>query len=147
MEEKKDQITEEARFQLRKGLGMYLGINVEPPTEDNIVNVSQTRLIDGVFLNQKHLAERGRAVYPEKQYKIHPHVHWVDLDSVTPEWIEEQMREYGLKRKDLMRQLALDPSSISQYLSGKRGMTKPVRAMFYYYFNTYRLSKAMRSRE
>ena len=139
--------TEDERFQIRKGLGMFIGVEVTPPDEDNVVHVTQSRITSGVFLTQKDLHNSARSVYPEKEYKIRPHVHWTDLDAVTPDWIEEQMREYGLKRKDLMRQLALDPSSISQYLSGKRGMTKPVRAMFYYYFNTYRLSKAMRSRE
>lgn len=114
-------------------------------TEDNIVVVEQTKLDDKHWMmTQRELIKRGRTVYPEKRYKIVPVTYSLDLSTITPEWIQEQMQEYDIRPKDLTRQLGLNASEVSLLLSGKRNMTRSIRSMFYYYFLSYRLSKDMR---
>lgn len=118
-----------------------LGINIEP-LEDGTVKVTQSRLINGYILNQKQLIERGKEIYPDA--KIIPVVYSLNVDDITIEWIESKMREFGIKRNDLIKQLAIDRSSLSLVLSGKRELSKPMRATFFYYFQTYELNRDFR---
>lgn len=118
-----------------------LGINIEP-LEDGTVKVTQSRLINGYILNQKQLIERGKEIYPDA--KIIPVVYSLNVDDITIEWIESKMREFSIKRNDLIKQLAIDRSSLSLVLSGKRELSKPMRATFFYYFLTYELNRDFR---
>ena len=116
-----------------------LGISIEP-LQDGTVKVTQSRLINGYILNQKQLIERGKEVYPDA--KIIPVVY--SLNDITIDWIESKMQEFGIKRNDLIKQLAIDRSSLSLILSGKRELSKPMRATFFYYFLTYELNRDFR---
>ncbi|WP_435138389.1 hypothetical protein [Formosa sp. A9] len=115
---------------------------------DNVlkVKVSQSRLINGYILNQKQLVERGKKAFEPTGLKIIvvPVVFSLQVDSITLDWIECKMKEFGLKRKDLIKQLAIDKSSLSLILKGKRELSKPMRATFYYYFLTYELNRDFR---
>lgn len=117
------------------------GINLEV-LDDETVKVSQTKLINGYILNQKQLIERGKDVYPDK--KIIPVVFSLNVEDITLEWIESKMAEFGIKRNDLIKQLAIDRSSLSLIMSGKRELSKPMRATFFYYFLTYELNRDFR---
>jgi hypothetical protein len=55
------------------------------------------------------------------------------LNSVTPAYILSKMGELGLHQVDLVKDLSINKSNISLWLSGHRPMSKPVKAMFYYY--------------
>lgn len=118
-----------------------LGINIEP-LEDGTVKVTQSRLINGYILNQKQLIERGKEIYPDA--KIIPVVYSLNVDDITIAWIEAKMLEFGIKRNDLIKQLAIDRSSLSLIMSGKRELSKPMRATFFYYFLTYELNRDFR---
>lgn len=118
-----------------------LGISIEP-LKDGTVKVIQSKLINGYILNQKQLIERGKEVYPDA--KIIPVVYSLNVDDITLEWIESRMKEFGIKRNDLIKQLAIDSSSLSLILSGKRELSKPMRATFFYYFLTYELNRDFR---
>lgn len=118
-----------------------LGISIEP-LQDGTVKVTQSRLINGYILNQKQLIERGKEVYPD--VKIIPVVFSLNVDDITIDWIESKMQEFGIKRNDLIKQLAIDRSSLSLILSGKRELSKPMRATFFYYFLTYELNRDFR---
>lgn len=118
-----------------------LGISIEP-LKDGRVKVTQSRLINGYILNQKQLIERGKEVYPDA--KIIPVVYSLDVNDITIDWIESKMLEFGIKRNDLIKQLAIDSSSLSLILSGKRELSKPMRATFFYYFLTYELNRDFR---
>lgn len=117
------------------------GIDIEVLNEDT-VKISQTKLVNGYILNQKELIERGKDLYPDK--KIIPVVFSLDVEGITLEWIEAKMKEFGIKRNDLIKQLAIDRSSLSLILSGKRELSKPMRATFFYYFLTYELNRDFR---
>lgn len=117
------------------------GISIEELDSDT-VKVSQTKLVNGYILNQKELIERGRELYPDR--KIIPVVFSLSVEDITLEWIESKMEEFGIKRNDLIKQLAIDRSSLSLILSGKRELSKPMRATFFYYFLTYELNRDFR---
>ncbi len=97
---------------------------------------------DGYLLTQKQLVERGKKLYPGKT--IIPVVYSLSVDSITPDWVKEQMKRYGIYQKDLVKQLAINKSTISKYLSGAVGMTKSVRALFFYYFLTFEQNNLFR---
>jgi hypothetical protein len=44
------------------------------------------------------------------------------------------MKALSIKRNDIIKQLAIDKSSLSLYLSGERKINKLVKAAFYFYF-------------
>lgn len=117
------------------------GIDIEV-LEDNQVKITQARLINGFILNQKQLHERAREVFPDA--KIIPVVYSLQVDDITLDWIEQQMEEFGIKRNDLIKQIAIDKSSLSELLSGNRGLTKSMKATFFYYFMVYRLNRDLR---
>lgn len=54
------------------------------------------------------------------------------------------MEEFGLKRKDLIRQLDIDKSSLSLILSRKVLLYKRTKTSFYYYFLTYEINRDLR---
>lgn len=127
----------------KKSIANYkaFGIDIEI-LEDNQVKITQSRLVNGYVLNQKQLHERAREVFPDA--KIIPVVYSLQVDEINIDWIEQQMEEFGIKRNDLIKQLAFDKSTLSELLSGNRGMTKSVKATFFYYFMTYKLNRDLR---
>lgn len=118
-----------------------MGIEIEV-LDDDRVKISQTKLLNGLILNQKELVERARSIFPGA--KIVPVVFCLDVDSIDINWIENRMQEFGIKRKDLIKQTCIDKSSLSLYFSGKRKMDKAQRAIFFYYFLTYELNRDFR---
>lgn len=118
-----------------------MGIDIEV-LDSELIKITQSRLINGYVLNQKQLVERAKEVFPDA--KVIPVVFSLDVDSITVEWIEGKMKEFGISRNDLIKQLAIDKSSLSLYFSGKRGLDKSQRAAFYFYFLTYELNRDFR---
>ncbi|WP_127846217.1 hypothetical protein [Psychroflexus aestuariivivens] len=117
------------------------GIDIEVMGEDK-VKITQSKLVNGYILNQKQLVNRAKEIFPE--YKIVPVVFSLNVNQVNIEWIENRMKEFGIKRNDLIKQLAIDKSSLSLILSGKRDLSKPMRATFFFYFLTYELNRDFR---
>lgn len=117
------------------------GLEMEVLNDDK-VKIAQTRLINGYILNQNQLVKRAKEIFPKA--KIIPVVYSLDVSEITLDWIDDKMREFGIKRKDLIKQMAIDESSLSLYLSGKRKIDKSQRAAFFYYFLTYELNRDFR---
>ena len=63
------------------------------------------------------------------------------MEQVTPQYISEQMQALGLNQADLVKELGINPSSISEYLSSYTKLSKAGKAMFYYYFEYKKLLK------
>lgn len=118
-----------------------MGLNIEVLKEGK-VKITQARLLNGYILNQKQLVTRAREIFPEA--KIIPVAYSLNVEDITVEWIEDKMMEFGIKRNDLIKQLAIDKSSLSLYLSEKRPMDKSQKAAFFYYFLTYELNRDLR---
>lgn len=125
-------------------LGKYKAMGIEFKTlSEDVISITQKRLVNGYVLNNKQLYDRAKQVYPGK--KIRPIVFSLQVDNIDISWILDKMREFGINRKDLIKQLAIDKSSLSLILSGKRELSKPMRALFYYYFMTYELNRDLRA--
>ncbi|MBW2961255.1 hypothetical protein [Mesonia aestuariivivens] len=122
------------------------GIYIEPVFEGleqmRGIKITQKNLFNGYILNQKQLYNRAKEIFPNE--KILPVVYSLNVDDISIDWINSRMEEFGIKRNDLIKQLALDKSSLSLYLSGKRKMDKSQKAAFYFYFLTYELNRDFR---
>lgn len=110
--------------------------------DDGLVKIKQSKLLNGYLLNQKQLHTRAKEIFPDA--KILPVVYSLDIGKIDLDWIEGKMKEFGIKRKDIIKQLALDKSSLSLYFNGKRKMDKSLRAAFFFYFLTYELNRDFR---
>lgn len=117
------------------------GIDIEV-LEDNRVKITQSRLVNGYILSQKQLHERARDIFPDA--KIIPVAYSLQVDDIDLKWVSDKMKEFGIKRKDLMKQLAIDKSSLSDMFTERRGLTKSMKATFFYYFLTYELNRDFR---
>lgn len=126
------------------------GLNVEVIDFDGLtasIIISQSSLINGYILNNKELHDRAKEIFSgidRIKFKIIPSVFSLNVDNITIPWIENKMEEFGINRKDLVKQLAIDKSSLSLILSGNRELSKPMRATFFYYFLTYELNRDFR---
>ncbi len=118
-----------------------MGLDIEV-IDSQTVKITQTRLLNGYILNNRQLYDRANEIFPDKH--IIPVVYSLDVDDIDLNWIELKMHELGLKRKDLISQLAIDKSSLSLIFSGNRELSKPMRATFFYYFLTYELNRDLR---
>lgn len=68
------------------------------------------------------------------------------ISGITTEWINDKMHEYGLKRKDLTAEIGIDKSYLSLLFAKpenprKIQLSKPMKAMFFYYFLSKELKK------
>lgn len=144
-------ISEEMKTSLSKSFSNYAstGIEIEIVSiEENRVTaiIKQSRLINGFILNQKQLVERCKGVFENTGLGVIvvPVVFVLKVSTINILWIENKMVEFGIKRNDLIKQLAIDKSSLSLVLSGKRELSKPMKATFFYYFLTYELNRDFR---
>lgn len=55
-----------------------------------------------------------------------------EVDVVTPDWVHKELSRLGLSGVKISRMTGVDRSSISNWISGNRPMSQPVKAMFYY---------------
>ena len=117
-----------------------MGIDIT--IEGDTIIIKQSRPINGRILNQKELYERAREIYPEA--KVVPVVYSLDVDMITLDWISGKMDEFGIKHNDLVKQLAIDKSSLSSIFSGDRGLSKGQKAAFFFYFLSYELNRDFR---
>jgi len=126
-----------------------MGIDIEV-LENNFIKITQARLINGIILNKKELHYRARKIFPDKIFKIIPVVYSPNLKEITQEWIYAKMDEFGIKRKDLAKQLSLDSSYLSLLFADKSNprkinFSKPMKALFFYYFLSYELNRDLRA--
>jgi hypothetical protein len=122
-------------------------INISNNTAEVIIK--QSRLINGYILNQKQLVERCKDAFEPTGLKtlVKASVFSLDVEDITVEWINSKMNEFGIKRNDLVKQLAFDKSYISRLFgegNSKIQLTKQVKAAFFYYFLTYELNRDFR---
>jgi len=123
----------------------YGGIDIEV-LADNKVRISQNRLINGIILRQKDLLERARKIFPDKKIKIITVVYRLQLDDINEEWIFAKMDELGIKRNDLLKQMAVDKSYLSLLFSDKSNkwkinLTRAMKTAFFYFFLSCELGR------
>lgn len=130
---------------IRKSIGNYRKVGIEISVSEDKVFIKQVSLFNGYILNNQQLYERAKGVFRGQRTKIVVQVYRFNPEDVTIKWIEEKMTEFGLSRKDLINQLALDKSRVSLYFSDGRGLTNTIKAAFFYYFLTYELNRDLRA--
>lgn len=117
------------------------------------VIVTQARLVNGFILNNKELYDRAKEVFKGIdgiKFNIKPSVFSLQVDFITERWIQDRMDEFGIKREDLIKQLALTKSYLSRLFAenespGKVHLSGPMKATFFYYFLTYELNRDLRA--
>ncbi len=112
---------------------------------DNTVTVraSQGKQSDGNYADTKKLHTRTTDLFirylPELKIVVQPVPFQIaQVDVVLPEWVAEKMAETGIKIKDIQADTGIDKTNLSAWVKGTRPMSQPVKAMFYYYFQTDR---------
>jgi antitoxin component HigA of HigAB toxin-antitoxin module len=101
------------------------------------------------YLKSKELIDRTKEVFGSDilPSEISLHVRPIafefdELKTFTVETIEEKMKQFGLKSKDLVKLLDIDKSTLSQILKKNREMSRASKAMFYYLFKSLELKLA-----
>lgn len=151
-------ITEDVANRINNSISSYRasGIEIEIVEFDGLtasVLISQSNLVNGYILSNKQLYDRAREIFSEVigiKVKIIPSVFSLNVSDINIQWIEQRMDEFGLNRKDLIKQLALDKSYISLLFAEptnkrKVSLSKPMKATFFYYFLTYELNRDFRN--
>lgn len=115
-----------------------------------IVKVWQVENASDNYLSGKELIERAKDVFkPVIPDGVRIHVRPVpfqkdDLKDFDISSVEKKMVELNLQAKDLVKLLDIDKSSLSLILNENRGLSKPHKAMFYYFFKYYELANVRR---
>lgn len=104
-----------------------------------IIRVTQDKSFIGNYMGSKRLQEIVHETFDEilAPRQIIPRaVPFIpcEADIINKVYIQDVMKQYELKSKDLEVDLGINKSRVSEWLSGKRELTKPVRNMFYWYF-------------
>ena len=105
-----------------------------------VLRITQGKNHSGNYFDNKRLSEIGKELFEGiREWKIItrpiPYTP-IPTDVVTVEWIEDKVAKHGLKTKDLANALGIDANTVSAYRHGLKTLTAPVKAAFYYYFNS-----------
>lgn len=111
------------------------------------VKITQSKLLNGYVLNQKQLVGRAKDLYKllGREVKVIPVVWSLDTSDITIHWIESRMEEFGIKRNDLINQLAMSKSYVSKLFSGHVELSYSTKAKFFWYFMVYELNRDLRA--
>lgn len=133
---------EESQLQSIKHYNKY-GVSIAKVADDTIV-IRQDQLVNNFILNQKQLVEIAKTIFPECHIK--PFVFSFDVDIVTMEWIESRMKTYGIKKQDLIKQLAIEQSTLNSFIDPAKAEKIPnsIKALFFYYFLSYEINQDLR---
>lgn len=104
-----------------------------------VIRVSQDQSFIGNYTDSKRLIEIVHETFddllaPKKIIARAVPFIPCEADSINKVYIQDLMKQYDLKSRDLESDLGIHKTRISEWLSGKRELTKPVRNMFYWYF-------------
>jgi len=127
------------------------GIHIEAALDVNgalEVKVEQKRVINGYILTNKQLYDRAKEVFTDFKGTRHikPIVFKFDHSEIDAAWINNRMKKLGINRNDLLNQLQFDKETLSLILNGKRGLTRLMKAAFFYYFLTFELNRELRDK-
>jgi hypothetical protein len=147
-------VTPEISNALTRTISSYsaAGIDIEITSFVNniaTVIIRQSRLINGYILNQKQLVERCKEAFGPHGIDtiVVPVVFSLSVENITVDWIKLRMEEFGIKRNDLISQMAFDKSYISRLFGNGKSrieLSKQVKGAFFYYFLTYELNRDLR---
>lgn len=108
--------------------------------EDHAIQIetAQAENRSGKYATAATLTKRTREVFdkwlPAFDIQVIPATFMPSPTSVVnPAWLENKMKEKGIRIKQIAFDTGIDRESISGWVSGKRNMSQLVKAMFYFY--------------
>jgi len=110
------------------------GIEFSFPDDETIV-IKQKEIPQNRLFSNKQLYVLVKEIFPES--KIIPVVFSLNLNIVTIEWVTKQMQLYGIKSKDLQRQLGFKKEIINNFLKSGSRLEPTEKAALFYYFLTF----------
>lgn len=129
---------DQAAYQYARNAGVYFKFHY---VRDNEVSFEVRQMNPTPGSNEifpvKKLVSIGKGLmqktFPERKAHIRPLPYVApDVDVVTPDWIHKELSRLKLSGVKISRMTGIDRSSISNWISGNRPMSQPVKAMFYY---------------
>jgi hypothetical protein len=113
-------------------------LNIDDKTISIETTQSETR--SGKYANQATLVKRTMEVFEKMlsgfQITVEPVPFLPNPTSVVnPAWLEKRMKEKEVRIKQIAFETGIDRESISDWVTGKRGMSQIVKAMFYFYLS------------
>lgn len=95
------------------------------------------------YASKKHLIDLTKDLFSPLGREVHVHATPYaepELSRVNAAWIRDKMDEYGVSVGDIVKQTDVDRTNISAWINDKRPMSRPVKAMFWFYFRTLPLT-------
>lgn len=129
---------EHAALMHRRYSSIFFKIKSNTPDKME-VQVRQEKALSNNYATKERLIEIGIETFGQhfgnKKLYMHAMPYKAPaIDIVTPEWVDDQIRELGVKGRHVAKDLDLSPSELSAYINGHRNLSKRAKAMFYYYF-------------
>ena len=107
--------------------------------ENVIIQVVQHKTSTGFYHTQKSLIDLVHktfdSFFADKKVLVHA-IPFVEnsASKVDIKWINKKMLETGIRIKDISTDTGLDQNELSILLNGGSPLSKPMKALFYYYF-------------
>lgn len=131
---------DQAAYQYARNAGVYLKFHYLKGKEVAL-EVKQINPAPGTseIFEVRELVRIGKELMDEVLPEFTAHIRPVKYeapvtDMVTPQWLQKQMSIHKVSGVSIARQTGIDSSNISNWLSGSRPMSQPVKAMFYFMF-------------
>jgi hypothetical protein len=139
-------LTAEQLEQLDQAAGVHqeqssIEFNIARVEADGVhIETTQSETRSRKYANEATLLKRTREVFEKLLSGVNLHVdafpHLPSPTSVVnPSWLENKMKEKGVRIKQIAFDTGVDRESIADWVSGKRSMSQIVKAMFYFYLS------------
>lgn len=113
------------------------------------IQIKQVELTEtGRIFNQKELVKKAESLFcliEGHTFKFIPVTYSIDFNHVNIDWINDQMNEFGLKNSDISHQTGIDKATLSLLFTGRKNLNLIYKALFYFYFENYRISRKCRA--
>ena len=112
---------------------------VEYDDEKIIIQAVQGKTASGFYHTQKTLIDLVHKTFDSffigKKVLVHPILFVENSPSkVDIKWINKKMLEMGIRIKDIANDTGIDHKELSKLLNSDIPLSKPTKALFYYYF-------------
>lgn len=123
------------------------GISIEIlELENRVMRIRATQIfvINKIF-TQKELHDSAKPLFAFFDGIVHcvPMTYRPNLDLVNVEFVKNKMKEYNIKKLDVCRQTGLDKTFLSDLFTKEEGFNQSEKALFYYYFNHFKVMQEL----
>lgn len=72
--------------------------------------------------------------FPKKKLDIQPYPFIVSVIEMNPKTIQAEIKRLDIRSKDISRETGIEYTQLTALITGKRPLSQPMKALFYYYF-------------